>query len=446
MMNHLTLMWCVGRSVCLSLLVFLVSFNTKITIAQAQNSDNNASQDTQVLDEFSPNPLESTEPDPLLPNPPTLGELLSPTQQEKLAPALEQLNTDATNLLQQGNFLDAFNLWTRELRLQRYFGFLAEVSALQRVGLVAWENGERLYLQFLVERLNNILQEVKTPESVDVELLQVLGSAFKDVRVKESAIDVYQTLLNYARQQEDLLAQEQALNEIGQVYLNWLDYPPAATAYEELLQTQQQIKLLRDQGILPPPPPPAKSQDQTGSETINQPSEVESLQQLAFIYEQLQNPLKAIAAKEQLVGYYFSQQNLLPIPSLKLAIGLDFEKLGQLQQASLNYQEAYGLATSIQQFANASEALGKLAQLYRTQQQNKTALELYQAQLLINQQSYNFYGMMNSYDNMGQIYFEDKAYQRALSAFQKGLEVAQRLKYREDYFLEKIKIVNRQIY
>lgn len=445
MINHLTFMWCVGRFTCLSFLIFLVSFNGTIAIAQAQNNQNNDSQNEQVIDEFSPNPLESTEPDPLLPNPPTLGELLSQTQQEKLAPTLEQLNTDATQLLQQGNLVGAFNLWTRELRLQRYFGFLAEVSALQRVGLIAWDNGQRLYLQFIVERLNNILQEVKTQESVDVELLQTLGSAFKDVRSKESGIDVYQTLLNYARQQEDLLAQEQALNEIGQIYLNWLDYLPAATAYEELLQTQQQIQLLRNEGVLPPPPPP-KSQNQTGNETINQPSEVESLQQLAFIYEQLQEPVKAIGAKEQLVGYYFSQQNLLPIPSLKLTIGSDFEKLGQLQQASLNYQEAYSLATSIQQFANASEALERLARLYRAQQQNKTALELYQAQLLINQQSYNFYGMMNSYDNMGQIYFEQKAYQRALSSFQKGLEVAQRLKYREDYFLEKIKMVNRQIY
>ncbi|MEA5496123.1 tetratricopeptide repeat protein [Limnoraphis robusta Tam1] len=440
MTGNITRIWCI---VFLTLISVILGINSSSLTAFAQDENNpEAEENTQVLDEFSPSPLESTEPDPLLPNPPPVGELLSETQQEKLAPELDKLNAEALLLLEQQDAFGAFSLWSRELRLRRYFGLLPEIAALQRVGLIAWNNSQRLYLKFLVERLEAILQQVNSEETLNLEILEALGTAFKETREKDSAIETYQILLDYARQQQDLLKEEQALSEMGQVYLSWLDYQPAAQAYEQLLETQQQIKLLRSEGILPPPPPPQVNAE---GETVNQPSEVISLQELSFIYEQLDQPLKSIAAKERLVGYYSQLQNLQPIPNLKLAIGLNYEKLGQFQQASQNYQEAYTIATPIQQLANASDALGRLARLYRAQNQTQTALELYQAQLLIEQQSYNFYGMMDAYDNIGQIYFDQRAYQRALAAYQQGLQIAQQLKYREDHFVKRIEVVNRQI-
>ncbi|EAW37713.1 lipopolysaccharide assembly protein LapB [Lyngbya sp. PCC 8106] len=440
MTDKLTRVFRIGF-VTLASIILGGSYGSLTAFAQNQNNPE-AEENTQVLDQFSPNPLESTEPDPLLPNPPVVGDLLSETEQEKLAPELDKLNAEALLLLEQQDAFGAFNLWTRELRLRRYFGLLPEIAALQRVGLIAWNNSQRLYLQFLVQRLDDILQQIKLEEPLDLEVLEALGTAFKETREKELAIETYQTLLDYARQQENLIQEEQALSEMGQVYLNWLDYQAAAQVYEELLETQQQIKLLRSEGILPPPPP---TQVNAEGETINQPSEVQSLQDLSFIYGQLEQPLKSIAAKERLVGYYSQLQNFQPLPDLKLSIGLDYEKLGQLQQASQNYQEAYTVATTIQQLANASDALGRLARLYRSQNQTQTAIELYQAQLLIEQQSYNFYGMMNVYDNMGQVYFDQKAYQRALTAYQQGLQIAQQLKFREDHFVKRIEIVNRQI-
>lgn len=440
MTNKLTQIF---RVIFVTLIGVILGTSSINLTAFAQNENNSqAEENPQVLDQFSPNPLESTEPDPLLPNPPAVGDFLSETQRERLAPELDRLNEEALILLEQGDPFGAFNLWTRELRLRRYFGLLPEIAALQRVGLIAWNNNQRLYLQFLVERLEEILQQIKSEETPDLEILEALGTAFKETRSKELAIETYQTILDYARQQEKILQEERALSEMGQVYLNWLDYQAAAQVYEELLETQQQIKLLRSEGILPPPPPPQVNAE---GETINQPSEVQSLENLSFIYGQLEQPLKSIAAKERLVGYYLQLENFQPIPDLKLAIGSDYEQLGQLQQASQNYQEAYTVATTIQQLANASEALGRLARLYRSQEQTKTALELYQAQLLIEQQSYNFYGMMNVYDNLGQLYFDQKAYQRALAAYRQGLQIAQQLKYREDHFVKRIETVNRQI-
>ncbi|WP_413166184.1 tetratricopeptide repeat protein [Capilliphycus salinus ALCB114379] len=433
----------VFRVGCVSLIGVILGLTCGNLTALAQNENGSETeQNPQVLDQFSPNPLESTEPEPLLPNPPVVGDLLNETEQERLAPELDKLNEEALILLEQGDPFGAFNLWTRELRLRRYFGLLPEIAALQRVGLIAWNNNQRLYLQFLVERLEEILQQVKAEETLNIEILEALGTAFQETREKELGIETYQTLLNYAREQEDILQEEQALSKIGQIYLDWLDYEAAALVYEELLEIQQQIKLLRTEGILPPPPPPPVNAE---GETVEQPSEVQSLENLSFIYEQLEKPLKSIAARERLVGYYSQLQNFQPIPDLKLAIGLNFEKLGLFQQAGQNYQEAYTVAMTIQELANASEALGRLAKLYRSQEQTQAALELYQAQLLIEQQSYNFYGMMNVYDNIGQIYFDQKAYQRALAAYQQGLQIAQQLKYREDHFVKRIETVNRQI-
>ncbi|NJK38011.1 MAG: tetratricopeptide repeat protein [Oscillatoriales cyanobacterium RM2_1_1] len=439
--------WCIRFQVFTGILLLFSALSAGNTLAQnkpAATDGSESSQEQPVLDEFSPNPLNSTEPDPLLPNPPASNQVLSSDQQAGLIPALDQLNLEATAALANGNPIQAFTLWTRELRLRRYLGLLPEIEALSRVGLVAWNNGQRLYLKFITERLNEILQQAQPQAEVNLELLQRLGVAFEEVRAKESAVQTYQTLRETYRQQQAILAEERALDQVAAVYLSWLDYSNAAATYESLLELQQEVQSLRGTGALPSLPVPVEGENPQSAET-DQPSQVKSLKNLAFIYEQLQQPLQAIAAKEKLVGFYLTQQNPQPIPDLKLSIGQDYEQLGQFQQAGQNYQEAYSLATTIQQFANASEALDRLAKLYRAQNRGETALELYQAQLLINQQSYNLYGMMNSYDNIGQIYFEQKAFQRALAAFQAGLELATQLKYGEDYFLKKIEMVKQQI-
>lgn len=414
--------------------------NTGIAIAQKQK-ETETEPEKPLLDDFSPNPLFSKEPDPLLPNLPPEGQILGQSQQEILEPELVKLNAEATALLAAQNIPGAFELWNRELRIRRYFGLSQEIAALNRVGLIAWNNSQRLYIKFITERLDQILQKLQTEKNNNLELWQLLGLAFKNVRAKPQALTVYQSLLETANKNQDILAEEQYFNEIAQIYMNWLDYPNAAETYEKLLEIQQDIRAIR--GDVPPPQPlPATPENPNPTPP---PSEVRSLQQLAFIYEQIGEYLKAISVRERLAGYYANQPNLFPIPEIKLAIGGNYEKLGKFEQAGLTYQEAYSIATSIQQFDNASEALGRLAKLYRSQNQIKTALDIYQAQVLVNQQAYNYYGMMNAYDQIGDLYLSQKAYQPAIAAFQQGLALAQQLKYKEDYFVKKIDIVNRQM-
>ncbi|MEG4027400.1 MULTISPECIES: tetratricopeptide repeat protein [unclassified Microcoleus] len=392
------------------------------------------------LDQFSPNPLEITTPDPLAP----ANESLSSTQRDELTAALEQLNLEAAAKLEAGDGAGAFEIWFRELRLRRYLGPAAEIAALSRVGSVAWSNGKNLELQLITKRLQAIQKEVKSQVPLNTELLPAFAAAFQQVRAKGPTVEVYQEILENARQNEDILAQGQILKAIGLIHINWLSYDKAAPVYEELATLIQENRdLFAANSAVPTsavvagngaPPQP-----------VTPPTEVDTLRQLAYVYQQSKQPLKAIAAREKLASVYVNLQNPSAIPPLKIAIASDYQSIGQINLAAQYYQEAYNLAVPIQQYAQASEALDKLALLYRSQKQWEPTLRIYQMQLLLEERAYNFYGLMNTYDNIGQVYQEMKAYDKALESYQKGLDVAKRLGHRQEYFAKKIQKVNKQL-
>ncbi|MEG5038729.1 MULTISPECIES: tetratricopeptide repeat protein [unclassified Microcoleus] len=392
------------------------------------------------LDQFSPNPLEITTPDPLAP----ANESLSSTQRDELTAALEQLNLEAAAKQQAGDGAGAFEIWFRELRLRRYLGPAAEIAALSRVGSVAWSNGKNLELQLITKRLQAIQKEVKSQVPLNTELLPAFAAAFQQVRAKGPTVEVYQQILENARQNEDILAQGQILKAIGLIHINWLSYDKAAPVYEELATLIQENRALFAANSAVPtsavvagngaPPQP-----------VTPPTEVDTLRQLAYVYQQSKQPLKAIAAREKLASVYLNLQNPSAIPPIKIAIASDYQTIGQINLAAQYYQEAYNLAVPIQQFAQASEALDKLALLYRAQKQWEQTLRIYQMQLLLEERADNFYGLMNAYDNIGQVYQEMKAYDKALESYQKGLDVAKRLGHRQEYFAKKIQKVNKQL-
>ncbi|MEG5159900.1 tetratricopeptide repeat protein [Microcoleus sp. AT3-A2] len=392
------------------------------------------------LDQFSPNPLEITTPDPLAP----ANESLSSTQRDELTAALEELNLEAAAKLQAGEGAGAFEIWFRELRLRRYLGPAAEIAALSRVGSVAWSNGKNLELQLITKRLQAIQKEVKSQVPLNTELLPAFAAAFQQVRAKGPTVEVYQEILENARQNQDILAQGQILKAIGLIHINWLSYDKAAPVYEELATLIQENRDLfaansavQNSAVVAgngAPPQP-----------VTPPTEVDALRQLAYVYQQSKQPLKAIAAREKLASVYVNLQNPSAIPPLKIAIASDYQTIGQINLAAQYYQEAYNLAVPIQQYAQASEALDKLALLYRAQKQWEPTLRIYQMQLLLEERAYNFYGLMNTYDNIGQVYQEMKAYDKALESYQKGLDVAKRLGHRQEYFAKKIQKVNKQL-
>jgi tetratricopeptide (TPR) repeat protein len=375
------------------------------------------------LDKFPPNPLEITITDPLLTNLPDKRQLTL-TELQKLKTDLDGLNQEAQITLQGGDKKKAFEVWNRELRLRRYVGTLSELEALSRVGEIAGNQNEREEVQYISQRLQVIQREIAKQKSADLQLWKSLGKAYEKIRLPKLGILAYEQVLILVKQQKDLSGEIETLNNIGELHLSWFDYPQAANIYQKLLA------LAINQG------------DKT--------NELGYLQQLAYIYTRGKQTQSAIDILNKLAQVYTREQNLDKIPALKLAIAANYESLAQenpnLKQLAFdNYQAAYTTAWQLEQYARASEALEKLIAFYRSQKQVDSALQtskiLIQTQTLAN----NFYGLMSAYDQVGNIYLERREYAQALTAFQKGLEIAQQLKYQESYFTKQIEKLKTEV-
>jgi tetratricopeptide (TPR) repeat protein len=391
----------------------LWQFSSDLTLAQRSNAEQ--------ADKFPPNPLELTIPDPLLPNLRNK-QPLSLTEKLKLEAALDNLNQEAGVQLQAGDELAAFEIWNRELRLRRYLGTVAEVQALSRVGEIAWNQSDRQQLFYITQRLERIQTQVqrtksKNPASVDLELLRALGTAYQKVRSPKPAIEIYNQILAEVRQQKDTSGEIDTLTILGELNLSWFNYPQAASNYEDLLSLAT-----------------AKGERQ---------DEVAYLQQLAYIYQQAKQPEKSIDVLSKLQAIYSQDDNQTQLPTLQIAIARNYEILAQqnpalLPEAFKNYQAAYLKAWELQQYARAAEALQKLIPLYRSQGQINEALETSKILLETEARAANYYGMMQAYDQIGQLYLEIKDYSQALIAFQDGLELAKQLQHRQGYFTQQI--------
>ncbi|MEH2026188.1 tetratricopeptide repeat protein [Nostoc sp.] len=389
-----------------------ILFSNSLTLAESKQP--------KPPDKFPPSPLEITTPDPLLPRSLKDKQPLTLQERQKLEPALDGLNQEAAAKLQAGEPEAAFEIWNRELRLRRFLGSLAEVQALSGVGAIAWKQNDGQEVQYITQRLQEIqkqAQSQKITAQIDLELWRSLGQAYQNVRSSKLAIEAYDQVLLVVRQQKNPTAVVETLKTIGELHLSWFDYRKAAPIYEELLS------LATSQG-----------------ERVN---EVTYLQRLAYIYEQTNQPQQSLNVLNKLAEIYVNENNLTEIPELKLAIASDYESLAKkdpnlLLEAFQNYQEAYTTAWQLKEYVRAGEALQKLIALYRSQGQTDEALQATQILVQTQAQAANFYGMMQAYDQMGQLYLERKEFPQALTAFQKGLELAQQLKHEEAYFTGQI--------
>jgi tetratricopeptide (TPR) repeat protein len=368
--------------------------------------------------ETSPlNPLELTEPDPLLPTL-VIERPLSPQEQNVLDAALNELNQQAQGRFQAGDVVGAFELWNRELRLRRFLGVEQEVTSLSRVGEVAWRENQVTEVRVIAQRLQEIQQEVETRSPVDYDLLLRIAQAYQSLRARDQATALYETLLVQARQDQNVNRERQILQALGEMHLAWFDYPNASSAYEQLLIFSQ---ALPDQEL-----------------------EIFALQQLSRIYQDNRQPEEAIVVQQRLVDIYQSRREFEKISVLKQLIGDEYLALNRPDLAATNYQEAFAVARSAQQYAYAGDALQRLANLYVTLDRFEDALVVYQLLLDVRQQSYDDFGIMNTYDQMGQIHRVTGNTEQAVVAFRRALEVAQRLNYKVSYFNTQIEELQAQ--
>ena len=368
---------------------------------------------------FPPSPLEITVPDPLLPQI-NNQQPLSSQEKRSLEAALDKLNQEAAAKLQAGDTDGAFSTWNRELRLRRYLGTASEIQALQRVGGVAYTKNNRLQIRYITQRLQKIQKqvEVKSQNTQDLQLLQALGEAYRQVRSPSLAVEAYNQVLIIFRGDSDVVGEVDTLKTIAKVHLDWFDYPAAAATYEQLINL------------------------------VSNNNDIEqSLKDLAYIYDRTKQPLKAIDARKKLSLLYRQTNDIAKLSALKLAIGSDYETASKenpnlVDEAFKNYQEAYTMAWDFQQYVRAAEALQKLISLYVAEGQTEEALQTGQILLQAEERAANFYGMMSAYEQIGKIHLQRQENQSALAAFQKGLELAQQLGYETDEFTQQIEKIS----
>ncbi|WP_414529478.1 tetratricopeptide repeat protein [Nodularia chucula] len=389
------------RRLCITLSVAILCQLHTSLIAEARQPD-----------KFPANPLEVTTPDPLLPT-----QQLTLPEMQRLQRDLDELHQEGRAKLQAGDQEGAFAIWNREARLRRYFGDLAELEALSRFGAIAWSRNDGEQVRYITQRLQTIEKQAQKQETVDLELMRSLAQAYQQVRSPRMALQVYQQILNVVQEKQDAAGILQTLKTMGELHLSWFDYPQAAATYEKLLNLT------------------ATQSDRT--------SELTYLQQLAYIYQQDKQLKSAVDVLTRLVEIYQQENQLSQIPQLKLTIGSNYELLAQenpslLREAFNHYQQAYTIAMRSRQYTRAAEALQKSIPLYRAQGQIEAALQTSQILIETQEKAVNYYGMMQAYDQMGQLYLERREYPQALTAFQRGLELAQQLQHEETYFTQQI--------
>ncbi|MCY7394198.1 MAG: tetratricopeptide repeat protein, partial [Leptolyngbyaceae cyanobacterium CAN_BIN12] len=118
-----------------------------------------------IAEEFPSNPLEITQPDPLIPydykNRP-----LTAQEIRQLRAGANRLAVIGATKLEQGDRVAAFNAWNRELRFRRLAGPLTEeVLTLGRVGDAAWRDSDTTQLRWVTKRLDEILAKAQTEQA-----------------------------------------------------------------------------------------------------------------------------------------------------------------------------------------------------------------------------------------------------------------------------------------
>jgi len=142
-----------------------------------------------------------------------------------------------------------------------------------------------------------------------------------------------------------------------------------------------------------------------------------------------------VTVKQQLAEFYLNEKQFTQIPALRLADRLRLRSPWSASVSIQNYQEF------MPQLGHCSVPLRRwrVAELVEltVQGQIDEALETSQILLQADQRASNFYGLMNTYDQIGQLYLKRGNNSEALAAFQKGLNLL------NNWIINRLTLLNR---
>jgi len=369
----------------------------------------------EVRDRFLADPLMDNPRDPLLPTP-TVDRPLSPLELLTLEQALDQLAREAEALAEADDADAAQELWMREVRLRRLLGLDAELEAIDRVAQWLRDRSATRELQLLSARLDHIAPGLDLTQHQDRERLDRITSIYITLGDVEAAADLRHTLSDAALERGDGQEYRAQLEALALLYAEWFYFPEAAATYGEL------VGVVTDQ-------PSATGDDDRIRYLVGQIENLEFAQQFT----------DALAAQQQLLVLYRSDETRWnQVAELQYVMAQNYQRVGDLESASRQYQVAYTNAIEGEQFEIAAQTLRGLASLYRQLEQWPDVDYLYQQLLAVERQALDAFGLMDTFDHLGQLYEQFDNPARALQAYTEGLALAQQLHHRQDYFTEQI--------
>jgi tetratricopeptide (TPR) repeat protein len=359
-------------------------------------------------DEFLASPLEDDPRDPLLPTP-VVDRPLSPLEQYALELDLDALALAAEQLAEDGETAAATEAWMREVRLRRLLGVEAELQAMGRVAQWLRDRGSTQQLQLLTARLDEIQPEFKVDEPADHAALLTIAEIYALLGDVEAATAIYRPLANDALAQGDLDTYQTRLETLAELQTAWFYFDDAAFTYGELIQITQ-------------------TDPQRDDEIRYRKDRIYTLEQAAEFQP-------ALADQQQLLELYNADPSLwLLIPALQYAMAQNLLATDNRESAAEYLQASYTNAIAEQQFDVAAQAIGSLIKIYRPLERWQDVLYLLDQLIVVEQQAYNAYGIMDAFDQMGSVYEQLNQPADALSAYREGLVLARHLNHRQDYF------------
>ncbi|NJL49491.1 MAG: hypothetical protein HC929_21170, partial [Leptolyngbyaceae cyanobacterium SM2_5_2] len=307
----------------------------------------------------------------------------------------------------------ALELWIREVRLRRLLGVDRELAAFDRVGQRLRDLNATQELQLLAVRMDGIEPTLDIDLAADRTRLENIANIYATVGDVEAAAALRQRLADQALAAGNQTEHQTQLEILASLYADWFYFDQAAEIYRDLAQLAQAEATLED--------------------------EIRFLRPHIDNLEQAQRFEDALTAQQRLLTLYSSTETLWPlVPELQHRIAQNQRNLGDLDTASRQYQAAYTNAISSLQFDVAAEAIRALASLYRQLERWPDVGYLYQQLLLVEREAINAYGLMDTFDQLGQFYEQAGDPERALLAYREGLILARQLGHRQAYFEEQI--------
>ena len=331
---------------------------------------------------------------------------LSSFEKYRIQKEITKLDEIAQDELDRGNTNSAIEHWYRRLRLTRAIE-KSEIQALGKIGAIFWSENRSEDVRNVANRLIAIQAEANTAQKLPDRLLNPLAMAYESVRYLDKAIAIYEQSMA-----KGSTKQGKTLNKLGELYLDIFDYDNAAKIYQKKLE-----------------------------QNISKEEQEIILKTLIEIYDQEGQSQQSIVAKKSLIEQYSIDKKNKQIPALKIAIAFDYETLNQIEKAIQTYNKAFKMASNTKQLLIANDALMGLSRIYEKQNNINKAIDTYNKLLTIQQQSYNYYGLINTYDTLGKIYLESNRQYRAKESFQKGLNIAETINYKVEYFRERLKFL-----